>query len=333
MKIAFLTEMKFESTIPISHTNMRTEFAWMCKLKANHYNIYRYDKVSDYDVVFIIFPKGNLFITSVGTQISEGYTPTSKLLEERIVDKLKLKNQKVYIIQEGPHWLWNEYSVLDQVGFYTMLHSSDGIFAHNKSDIPYYRGMFPHLEVHTIPTLMIENLVENIKVIPTEKVLIGGNFARWYGGFESYVVASEFNLPIYSPKSHAMRPDEDIMSNLNHFDWLDWLHWMNNISSFKYAVHLMPTVAAGTCSLNCAYFGIPTIGNEKVDTQKILFPDLSVDVDNVQLAKEIALKLKNDSEFYIYCSNLSKENYKKYYSEDIWGVHMDNILKLDIKNE
>ena len=37
MTIAFFTEMGFEGKIPRNHPNMRTEFAWMCKLNADHY--------------------------------------------------------------------------------------------------------------------------------------------------------------------------------------------------------------------------------------------------------------------------------------------------------
>ena len=39
MKISFFTEMSFTGKIPRTHENMRTEFAWMCTLNADHYNI------------------------------------------------------------------------------------------------------------------------------------------------------------------------------------------------------------------------------------------------------------------------------------------------------
>ena len=76
----------------------------------------------------------------------------------------------------------------------------------------------------------------------------------------------------------------------------------------------MPTIAAGTSRLNCAYFGIPCIGNEKVDTQRICYPDLSIDIDNVYQAKKIAKKLKEDKDFYSYCSKLALQNYKDNYN-------------------
>jgi hypothetical protein len=89
----------------------------------------------------------------------------------------------------------------------------------------------------------------------------------------------------------------------------------------------MPTVAAGTFSLNCAYFGIPCIGNKKVDTQRICFPELSFDSEDVFNARSISRQLKTNEEFYNKCSQIAKENYKKYYNIDIWKKHMYSILE------
>jgi recombinational DNA repair protein RecR len=84
----------------------------------------------------------------------------------------------------------------------------------------------------------------------------------------------------------------------------------------------MPTIAAGTFSLNCAYLGIPCIGNRKVDTQKICFPLLSVEPENVDLARDLAYRLKTDVSFYKECSECAKINYKAYYSLDTWKEKM-----------
>jgi hypothetical protein len=314
MKIAFLTEMGFTGKIPKEHPNMRTEFAWMHALDADHYNIH--SPIEGYDVVFVIFPKGRMFLSAEGSKIIDGKNPVSDLLELNIVEKLKQTNKKVYYIQEGPHWLWSEYELNDQINFYNMLASTDGIFAHNKEDVKYYKGLFPNLKVDTIPTLMIEDSIKNITPITEDKVIIGGNFARWYGGFESYIVASEFKLPIWGQTSHAMREGEEQI--INHLPRVFWTDWMKQLSSFKYAVHLMPTVAAGTFSLNCAYFGIPCIGNINVDTQRLCHPQLSVDVHDVERARKLAKNLANDEEFRILCINEAKENYRKYYDIGIW---------------
>jgi hypothetical protein len=88
----------------------------------------------------------------------------------------------------------------------------------------------------------------------------------------------------------------------------------------------MPTVAAGTFSLNCAYFGIPCIGNKDVDTQKNCHPELSVDVNDVEKALKLAAKLRDDAEFYKKCSIGAHFLYNKQYGEETWKSKMDKIL-------
>jgi len=157
-------------------------------------------------------------------------------------------------------------------------------------------------------------------------VIIGGNFSRWYGGFESYTVAQEFQVPIWAQDSHSKREYEDQLENINHFPRMMWNQWMQELSKFKYAVHLMPTVAAGTFSLNCAYLYLPCIGNIEVDTQRICHPLLSIDINDIKQARKLAIRLKGDKDFYNDCSVICKENYKKYYSIDIWKQKMNLIL-------
>jgi len=170
---------------------------------------------------------------------------------------------------------------------------------------------------------MIESSITDIIPTKEEKVIIGGNFARWYGGFESYIVAQTFQVPIWGQTSHAMRQGEDQLINI--LPRVFWIDWMKQLSAFKYAVHLMPTVAAGTFSLNCAYFGIPCIGNIKVDTQRLCHPLLSVDIDDIDKATTLAKKLSTDKEFYTMCSDMAKTNYNAQYNLNIFLQKMKNI--------
>ena len=89
---------------------------------------------------------------------------------------------------------------------------------------------------------------------------------------------------------------------------------------------LMPCIAAGTFPLNLSWYGIPCIGNHKVDTQKKLFPELSVDVNDMEKARYLANKLYNDKKFYENCSKYAKEHYNVYYNINVWKNHMLNIL-------
>ena len=296
---------------------MRTEFAWMYAMDADHINIQKAPMIKGYDKVFIIFPKGKTFLSAEGKKLVDDKNPVSGLLEYDIVPQLKLNNSEVYYVQEGPSWWFNNYEVIDQFNFYNFLSKVDGIYAHNDYDCKFYKGLFPNKDVKTIPTLLIETLLKDITPQPEEKVIIGGNFARWYGGFQSYIVSDEFGVEKWTQESHAKREYEAQIEDLNHLPRLSWVDWMKTLSTFKYAVHLMPTVAAGTFSLNCAYFGIPCIGNKNVDTQRICHPLLSVDVEDVETARKLATMLKNPN-FYKECSEVAKQNYRKFYDIEKW---------------
>jgi len=325
MKVCFVTEMGFRGKIPATHENMRTEFAWMNALDADHRCIDSLETIAGFDHVFVIFPKGRVNLNAVGLKISNEPNPYSNLLASDWLDKLKQQNKKVYFVQEGPHWIYSELEVADQIHFYNMLTSVDAIFAHNVSDADYYKGLVPGKPVHVLPTLMIETLINDINPITQEKAIIGGNFARWYGGFESYIVARDFRVPIWGQTSHAVRDHEDQL--IQHLPRIQWHDWMKQLSSFKYAVHLMPTVAAGTFNLNCSYFGIPCIGNKHVDAQRNCQPELSVDVYDVNSARRLARRLVEDRDFYNHCSKEAKRRYAEKYSLDVWQSNITQILK------
>lgn len=322
--VAFLTEMGFSGKIGADHPNMRTEFAWMHALDADHHNIHNFSAVTNYDAVFVIFPKGKLYLSAEGSKLSNESNPISSLLTVNMIEILKSNNKKVFYVQEGPHWWWNDYELHDQINFYNLLASCDGIFAHNEFDTKYYKGLVNSVPVYTMPTLMIDSIVSDINPTKQDKAIIGGNFARWYGGFESFIIAQEFQVPIWGQTSHARRNNEEQM--INHLPRVFWTDWMKQLSEFKYAVHLMPTVAAGTFSLNCAYFGIPCIGNEKVDTQRLCHPELAVDVADLDKAKYLAKKLTTDSGFYNRCAQQAKENYQTFYNVKLFKNKIYSIL-------
>jgi hypothetical protein len=324
MKVAFLTEMGFTGKVQADYTNMRTEFAWMYALNADHYHLGAFSLAKDYDHVFIIFPKGQLNLNAVGAKITNIPNPASDFLASNWLEVLKQNNKKVYFVQEGPHWMFTELEIADQIHFYNMLTSVDAIFAHNYDDQNYYLGLVPNKVVTTLPTLMIEDSIKDIEWKPEDKAIIGGNFARWYGGFESYIVAQEFQVPIWGQTSHAMRENENQL--IQHLPRVEWTDWIKQLSTFKYAVHLMPTVAAGTFALNCAYFGIPCIGNSKVDTQKICHPMLSVNVEDIKTARQLASQLKKDKSFYEECSRVARAGYEVAYSLDTWKEQMKRKL-------
>ena len=297
MSIAFFTEMGFEGKIPRNHPNMRTEFAWMCALNADHYN-YKSIPNKEYDLGIIIIPKKN---------------PNFD------INTLKNCCNKIAVMQEGPHWYFQDYSLDKQIWYYNTLTSADIIFTHNKIDKKYYEGLTNHKDVRVMRSLMIEDSIGELNKVERKGVLIGGNFVNWYGGFDSYIVASEHYDPDYISAPSMGRKQSGEEQLINHLPYLSWKDWIHELNNFKIGVHLMRTHAAGTFALNCAYLGIPCIGYEGLDTQEICHPDLTVKVGHLDEAKQILGKLKNNSYLYKECSSTAKQNYKKYYHENIFN--------------
>lgn len=308
MKIAFFTEMNFRGMVPMDHENMRTEFAWMAALNAYHYNINAVPS-EQYDLGIVILPK--------------------KSPEQFEINKLKKYCKQVAVMQEGPNWYYQDYSVENQMKYLEQLINADIVYCHNIADCRYYRGLLNSENVFVMNTLMITDMIDTGKLCkPADRdnAIIGGNFCSWYSGIDSYMIAQEFNTKIYAPKMGRMPDNEKLIDDLNHLDYKDWLSWIYDLSKFKYAVHLMRTHAAGTFALNCAYLGIPCIGYEGLDTQFMCHPELTVNMGDLEAARALAKLLATDEDFYGECSKNAQELYTKYYGVDKFMYLFDNSI-------
>ena len=314
MKIAFFSESNFDGKIERTFENMRTEYAWYVALDATHHYIGHLPSIEEgqYDLGIIIIPK----------------THIQDLMQVDLIKQMRRVCKKIGYMQEGPHWYFQDYPMEQQIWFYNTLMELDVIFAHNKSDVEYYKGVTGKKNVFQNKSLMIEDGLEPHIVNPDARsgVMIGGNMCRWYGGFDSYVVAQEFGEDIFAPSMGRKIEREDEM-DIKHLEYMNWVSWVNNLSRFKYAVHLMPTHAAGTFALNCAYHGIPCVGYKGLDTQELCFPHLSVEPGDLKKAKQLTERLKTDKKFYDDCSRISKLIYNECFSEKQYIYNMKKIIK------
>ena len=300
MNIAFFTEMGFTGKIPRTHENMRTEFAWMCALDATHYPINSAHQISyetKIDLGIIIIPKKN---------------PNFN------IDSIKSVCNKVAVMQEGPHWYFQDYPLEKQIWYFNILIESDIIFTHNNLDKIYYEGLTGHKDVRVMKSLMIEDAIGELKKVKRDGVIIGGNFVNWYGGFDSYIVAQEITDVVYAPSMGRKQQGEEGL--VTHLPYMNWKQWIHKLNEFKIGIHLMRTHAAGTFALNCAYLGIPCIGYKGLDTQELCHPDLTVEIGDLKTSKNLAKELRNNQEFYVYYSKLAKEKYKFHYLEDKFKI-------------
>ncbi len=309
MKIAAFTEGGYTGQIPRNHPNMRTDLAWWCALEAVHHPFQHLPSMQndEYDFGIVIIPKKR-----------------RHLIEVDLIGQLKRVCKKIAVMQESYYNYWQDDPIDEQIWYINFLMSVDLILCHNDVDLNYYRGL-TEKRCELMPTLMIEDKIEPhiINTDARDGVIIGGNFVWAYGGFDSYVVAKETEEQIFAPVTGRMKEEERGM-DINHLDWMYWSDWINNLSRFKYGVQL-GTPSAGTFNLNCAYHGIPCVGYNNVNTQKC-HPDLSVDVGDIGKAKSLMSKLKNNKEFYKHCSEISKLNYDKYFSEKKYINTMNKVI-------
>ena len=312
MNIAFYTEGNWTGKVERTHPNMRTDLAWYAALGAIHYPLMHGARVPDNnaELGIIIVPKKQPELAFAGYELVRNECRT------------------VAVMQEGPNWYWQDWSIERQLAYIQLLQKVDIIFVHNTSDVSYFEGLVKHSDVRVMPTLMIEDAIAKKHIcVPhcREGVMLGGNFVSWYGGFDSYLVATDFDEEIYAPSMGRKQSDEDNLDVINYLPYLTWRDWITELSHRKYAVHLMRTHAAGTFALNCAYLGIPCIGYKGLDTQELCHPKLTVEVGDLVGARKLVNHLKTNEQFYKHCSVVAKHNYQEHFGEKHFIDRVINI--------
>ena len=316
MKIAWLSEGGYTGKVPRQATaNAGVLWAWMSNLEVDHYPILNFETAptDGYEYLILQVPK----------------TPEVRtaLFEKNIVKQARRIAKKILFFQEGPVWVYQDMPLEQQFWHYNTLVDVDLIFCENTTDISYYKGFVPGKPVTNLPDLIVDDTIKGVRDIEKQdKAMIGGNFCRWYGGFDSYIVAQEFGVPLHAPSMGRKIEGEEQIPDLTHLPFLNWREWMFKLAEFRYAIHLMQTYAAGSFMMNCGYLGIPCIGYNHTDTQRNIFPDLSIDQDDLETARKLARKLVDDKDFYNECSQKAIVNFEKHSSETSFNKWKDNFF-------
>ena len=306
MKVGFFTEGGFEGKIPKEYNNMRTDAAWMYLTDATHHPLFKINTLSDntYDVGVMILPKKR-----------------QMYMNFPLLEKYRRVCKKVTVMQESYWNYWQDSSIAEQIWYFNFLTEMDIIFCHNDIDLEYYNGL-TNVRTALLPTVMVTDGIAKKSDIG-EGVIIGGNWVKDYGGFDSYQVALEITDDITAITTGRMKEEEKQM--LKHIPWVMWEEWIKLLSNFRVGVQL-GTSAAGQFQLNCSYHGIPCIGYSQLNTQKTLHPTTTVELGDIEGAKAIARKLK-DEKFYNFCVDTTKKRYELFYSEKVFLNHWNEVWK------
>ena len=301
-KIAFFSETGTNQKYPRDFPNARTEVAWCLALDAPMCSLTNLPSES-FDLGIVIIPKNNPNID---------------------LNHIRKICDKVTIMQEGPHWYFQDYELPKQFHYYNNLLEADWVYCHNESDLTYYKGLGCE-DVRVMRSLMLPD-----GLVPRNEwgdvTIIGGNMVSWYGGFDSFVVARQIGDPIVAPSMGRKQNLEDSIEEINYLPYMNWRDWITSLSQFNIGIHLMRTHAAGTFAMNCGFHGIPCIGYKGLDTQQIIHPNTTIEVGDLDGAVKIAKKLKNDNKFYQSCSDEALYRFDEYYTEEKW---LDNWKKVN----
>ena len=260
MKIAFFSETGTNQKYPRNFPNARTEVGWCLALDAPMCHLQQLPK-ERFDLGIVIVPKTN---------------PNVDLNHIRSVC------DKVAVMQEGPHWYFQDYTIDKQFHYYNTLMSADWVYCHNESDVNYYKGL-GCVDVRVMQSLMIpEGLVPRSEW--GNGTIIGGNFVSWYGGFDSYMVARKIGNPIVAPSMGRKQELESQIEDIQYLPYMSWRDWISNLGQYNIGIHLMRTHAAGTFAMNCGFHGIPCIGYKGLDTQQIIHPNTTISVGDLDLS-------------------------------------------------
>ena len=298
LKIAFFTEGQYYGHVPRTATG-RTDLCWISALDAVHCNIFA-TPTETFDLGIIIVPKrfdGNLM---------------------DVYWHVKRFSNKTAVMQEGNQTIWQDLVINQQFRYLNLLSSVDIIYCHNEYDQKYFKGLIQGSDVRILPTLALMDSVQRDKLSIDERsgTMISGTMCEWYSGMDSFIIAQEFGEPTYAPSMGRKKSEEDDIEELTFLPYMNWGDWMVKLNKVKYGVNLMRTIAAGSFSLNCAMLSIPTVGYNVLDTQRLCFPETSVDIGDLVSARKLAKHLRDNKLFYDHVANYANSMAKDIYGEE-----------------
>ena len=131
MKITFISQ-KGPCFIERNTPHVPVDLAQQCALKAHNHHYTQLEQLKDeWDIVILLIPK-----TQEDRDKLYSLFPYD-VDGNDLIRKAKKVAKKVWYMQEGPSWIFQDLPIHQQFWHFSLLSSVDGILCENKTDIPY----------------------------------------------------------------------------------------------------------------------------------------------------------------------------------------------------
>lgn len=321
MNILYITDVNYIGKFPEDFSfGYRPFMSWVPALDATHCSYYRLDEL-DVNNKFDIAIVGSLNSTLLQNGIN---------LNTLILEKIKPISKKIVVQQESYHRSFihdaidtkKDVNVL--INYYEFLSQCDAILTHNDIDTQYFSTLLNKpCFLHPQLIIPIENNSQPDFDKPNTFILSTSEIFRDKGGaLDGYLLAKDFNLPIYT--FGETKSNLPLLHSIPYNS--DYREFNNILSKFKIGINTPFLPVGGSFPLQCAMTKVPCVGWNNGNPIKDIFPDLVCDYPNFDGLRKIINKLLNDKEFY---KDVTEKGYNlllEKYSFDSYYNQMDFIL-------
>jgi hypothetical protein len=217
-------------------------------------------------------------------------------------------DKKLILYQES-EFRWPQYrSWVEQKELYELLQITDLMLCHNEADAKFY-GLLMQNPAKAIyfPAVQDLRMIEQCRTEPQDKTtrtVLVQHFDNRSNGLFAALIAKKVGAPIlhFNTSIYPDNRNEEARA-LFGLDMTDlantgWLEWARAIGRAWVYLHPLTVCGAGRDTIACAVLGVPVIGNRHLEAQRILFPDLKVDIDEPDEMEAILRRLLTDQGFY-----------------------------------
>jgi hypothetical protein len=264
------------------------------------------------DINNVIKGTGNIIIAN---------TPVHDELNKlHLIDNL-MKDNEVYLVQEGTTWDWFDWPAPEQELYVKLLANTKGFLYSNEYDrkaLSVFTSNFIKVPACT------NSFVEDVREKPGEYVFIVNPNKRYQRGMISHKLVYDTvpkDIPVYTmaynrPKNFnelLAFPDSYTMPGFHLLPYMKHDEFLSTVYNCKFGVDINRDFSAGQLAVDFASLGVPLVGNIESDPQRTLYPSTSFEWNDYDNIKKCMLQLATDIEFNQEVGKKALKNAKEYY--------------------